>query len=285
MSPLALGLLLLAALLHAGWNVLAKQAVDRPATLYAALLLGGLLLAPALALSWPPPPEAVGLALAASVFEALYFVTLTAAYAVGDFSLVYPVSRASAPLLIAAWAVLFLAERPSPAGWAGIGAVVAGLLLISAPTGKVVAGGSAHRSMLALGLALATGLCISGYSTLNKVGLAYLWAPAFTALFHLGTAALLAPLMLRAHGRGLLAPWRRQPIRTVAIGVMLSATSVLVLAALAVERAAYVGAVREVSVVFGALAGWLLLGEPLGQRRTLAAAIMFAGLALIATRG
>lgn len=285
MSPLALGLLLLAALLHAGWNLLAKQAADRAATLYGALLLGGLLLAPALALHWPPPPEAIGLALAAAVFEALYFVTLTAAYAVGDFSLVYPVARGSAPLLIALWAVLFLAERPSPAGWVGIGGLVAGLLLISAPGGKPTAGQSTTRPLLALGLALATGLCISGYSIFNKVGLAYLWAPAYTALFHLGTAALLAPLLLRSHGRALLAPWRRQPIRTVGIGLMLAATSVLVLAALAVERAAYVGAVREISVVFGALAGWLLLGEPLGQRRTLAAAIMFAGLALIATSG
>lgn len=284
MSPLALGLLLIAAVLHAGWNLLAKQAVDRQAALWWSMLLVGGLLAPALLLDWPPPAAALALAAASSLFEALYFMTLVAAYEAGDLSLVYPVARGSAPLLIVCWAGLFLGERPSPGGWAGIGLVVAGLVLASAPTRARRAPAGCHP-WRAVALALATGLCISGYSTINKVGVSQINAVAFTGLFHLGSALLVAPLVIRARGRKLLEPWRRDPWRTAAIGVMVGGASTLVLAALAIERAGYVGAVREISVILGALAGWRLLGEPFGARRTLAAGLMFLGLALIATLG
>jgi drug/metabolite transporter (DMT)-like permease len=285
MSPVALGLLLIAAVLHAGWNAFIKHAPDRPASLWWALTVGGLLLLPALVPAWPPPWEAVALAAASSVFEALYFLALVAAYEVGDLSLVYPIARGSAPLLIALWAAVLLGERPSAGGWTGIGLVVAGLIVAGAPARADLSISGRSRSKLAVALALVTGLCISGYSMINKVAVGYTSPAAFTCLFHLGTALLLCPYLVKTRGEKLLQPWRRQGWQTLAAAVMVAAASVLVMAALAIERASYVGAVREVSVIIAALAGWLLLGEPLGQRRTFGAAVMFAGLALIATRG
>jgi multidrug transporter EmrE-like cation transporter len=205
MSPLALSLLLVAAVLHAGWNLLTKRAGDRQATLWWGLVVAGLLLTPTLGPAWPPRWEALALALASSIFELVYFLALMAAYGVGDFSLVYPVARGSAPLLIALWAALWLGERPSAAGWSGIGLVVGGLVLASAPGRAAPTQPERHRPGVALALALATGLCISGYSIINKKGLEYLPAPAFTCLFHLGTAALLAPILLRTRGAKLAA--------------------------------------------------------------------------------
>ena len=285
MSPVALGLLLVAALLHAGWNLLAKVSPDRQALVWWGLLVAGLLLSPSLVPAWPLRWEALAAALGSSCFEVGYFLALTAAYEVGDFSLVYPVARGSAPLLIATLAFAVLGERPSPAGWAGIGLVVGGLGLASAPSSAAQPTGERHRPRLALLLALATGLSIAGYSTINKVGVAYTSPVADTCLFHLGTAALLAPFLLRTRGPKLLEPWRRERGRLLLISLMLGGASTLVLAALALEPASYVGAVRELSVILGALAGWLYLGEPLGLRRTAAAAIMFAGLAVIAALG
>jgi drug/metabolite transporter (DMT)-like permease len=284
-SPIAIGFLMLAAVLHAGWNILARQAADRQATLWWGLVVAGTLLVPTVLGAWPPPWEAVALAAGSSIFEALYFVTLLAAYGLGDFSLVYPVARGSAPLLTALWAVLLLGERPSTAGWLGIGLVVVGIVLVSAPDRAQPARPS-HRPGLALILALITGACISGYSVINKVGLQYISPPAFTSLFHVGTALLLLPYLARSRRRKLLAPWRQEERwRTAGVSVMLAGASTLVLTALSIEPASYVGAGREISVVLGALAGWLLLGEPLGLRRTFAAAVMFSGLALIALRG
>jgi drug/metabolite transporter (DMT)-like permease len=242
-------------------------------------------LSPALALEWPPPPQALLLGLAASTFELLYTLALMAAYGVGDLSLVYPVARGSAPLLIAIWAVLWLEEQPSLAGWAGIALCVLGLALASLPSPLGQLLDREKRLGQALGLALLTGLCISGYSAFNKLGLRHLSPPAYTSLFHLGTALLLAPLLFRQGKDRLLAPLREDRARTLAIAVLLTGSSTLVLSALALESAAYVGAVREISVILGALAGWLWLAEPFGARRTVASAIMFAGMALIATRG
>src|SRR6266699_235097 len=101
-----LALLLTAAALHAGWNVLLKRAPDRPLIVW-----------------W------------AVVVSALCFVALTTAYRVADFSLVYPIARGAAPALLAVAAVLLLHERLSAYGIAGLGAIVVGLWLV-AGTGR-----------------------------------------------------------------------------------------------------------------------------------------------------
>ena len=284
MSAAAIVLLLLAAVLHAAWNLVIKRAQDGEGSLWWALLLGGLLLTPSLASAWPLPVEALAIALAASVFQTFYLLALGAAYRVGDFSLVYPVARGSAPLLIALWAVLLLGERPSPGGLAGIGLVVVGLVAAGAP-GRSTPAQAHERPLRALGLALATGACISGSSTLYKLGVSHVPAPTFVCVYHLGTALLVAPYLVRKRGEALLLPWRRERGQTLLLALMVSGGSVLVVTAMAIERASYVGAMRELSVVLGALAGWLILGEPLGLRRTLAAGVIFAGLALIAVLG
>ena len=180
--------------------------------------------------------------------------------------------------------MLLLGERPSPGGLTGIGLVVAGLVAAGAP-GRATPGRAHERPLRALVLALATGACISGYSTLYKLGVSQVPAATFVCLFHLGTALLVAPYLIRKRGEALLLPWRRERRQTLLLALMVPGASFLVVTAMAIERASYVGAMRELSVVLGALAGWLILGEPLGLRRTLAAAVIFVGLALIAVLG
>ena len=68
------------------------------------------------------------------LIEAVYFITLTRAYALGDLSQVYPIARGSAPLFVLLWAMLFLGERPTLIGAGGIFIVVIGLYLVNLPT-------------------------------------------------------------------------------------------------------------------------------------------------------
>ncbi len=108
------------------------------------------------------------------VLEAVYFMSLAKAYSLGDLSSVYPIARGSAPFLTLLWSVLFLGERPSIAGLFGIMVVVAGMYLSrlerladwNKPFRNFSHGGS--------GWALLTGLFISGYTTIDKLGTRHL---------------------------------------------------------------------------------------------------------------
>src|SRR5262245_60359227 len=127
----ALLLVLFAALCHATWNLLVK-ADPRPLEIQSgALLVGTLLCAPVLFIysPWELPTSAWALVLVSAAFETGYVLSLSAGYAAGELSLVYPIARGSAPVLVAPLAVLVLGERLSLRGVTGIALVVVGILI------------------------------------------------------------------------------------------------------------------------------------------------------------
>src|SRR5205823_1748666 len=128
--PTALGLVLLAAALHAGWNLLVKRAADKQVFTWCALVVGTVCFAPFLLAGPALPPRAWPYVVASAVAEAAYFAALTRAYTNADFSLVYPLARGAAPALLAVWAALFLGERPGRAGLAGLALLLLGLVIV-----------------------------------------------------------------------------------------------------------------------------------------------------------
>ncbi|HBE29035.1 MAG TPA: hypothetical protein DDW25_09125, partial [Ktedonobacter sp.] len=124
----ALGLLLLAAVLHAIWNLLVKNARQKQVFTWWALAVGAVFFAPLLLLTRVFPIQVWPLVICSGLVEAVYYITLTRAYEHGDFSLVYPMARGTAPAFLVLWAVLFLGERPRPAGFAGLTLLVLGLV-------------------------------------------------------------------------------------------------------------------------------------------------------------
>jgi len=110
MPAIALALVLVAAVTHAGWNLLVKQAHgDRELLTWLALGMGGVLLSPALIMAWRPLMVAWPFVVASAAAEAVYVLLLTAAYRRGDLSVVYPIARGTAPLLLVIWTTVFLA--------------------------------------------------------------------------------------------------------------------------------------------------------------------------------
>jgi drug/metabolite transporter (DMT)-like permease len=223
-------------------------------------------------------------ALASTLFEVAYFFTLTRAYDRGDFSLVYPIARGTAPGLLAVWSALFLGELPRRGGLAGLALLLLGLLTV---------GGAqwVRRAHIALGFggvaaALATATCISLYSAVD--GGAVRFAPPVTyAVLIQGLIALTsAPIVVARFGRRVMvAEWRANWPRIIVVGLFSLTTYMLVLIAFSRARVSYAGAVREVSIVFAALAGWWLLGERFGPLRTAGSLLIFAGILTIAVAG
>jgi drug/metabolite transporter (DMT)-like permease len=280
--PLAAVLLVLgAAVLHGLWNLLLKREGGRADVALGALLVGVALGTPAFFV-YPVrnvPLEGWLLVLLSAVFETGYFLALSAAYEVGELSLVYPIARGTAPVVVAPLAVLLLGERPSVQGALGIALVVLGILASHAGSLSSVARSVEARR--ALGLALVTGLMTAGYSLVNKVGVALMPVPLYSVSVFAVNSVLFALVL---HRRGVrLAVGRQTPWRPmVTIGVLMLATYLAVMVAMSMAPVSYVVAAREVSIVVGAALGAIALHERHPTSRIIGAAIIFTGLAVIA---
>ena len=281
MSATALVLLVAAGALHAAWNLLVKPVPQPLLVLWLAWLAGGLLFLPVL-LAQPVPRAMWGFVLASAAVEALYGLLLARAYALADFSQVYPLARGAAPALLAVWAGFALHQVPSAAGVAGIALVVLGLVPVGAGETWWRWRGPGFRPRAVLA-ALGVALCISVYSLIDGVAVRRTSPLPYTVAIILGATALLAPPVLARHGgRAALATLRAHAGRVVAAGALMMVAYGLVLTAYAVAPLAYAGAVREVGVVFAALAGWLWLGERFGGRRLAGAIAVFGGILVLA---
>lgn len=279
----AILLLFFSAILHTAWNLLLKQSGRKYIATWWAVLLGAGLFLPVLLFTGLPARETWSLLAASVLVETAYFIVLSLAYREADFSLVYPLARGAAPLMIAVWSVLFLQERPTPGGVAGLGIIIFGLVMVGGS--NLLAGTQTpRRSGILLSLLLA--LLISIYSTID--GAAVKQTPAFpyTVLVFFLSPVLAAPLVLKRYGwQTLKSELAQNKIRILSIGILTVSAYLLTLAAYTIAKVSYSSAVREVSVVMGALAGWLFLGENLGRLRAWGALLIFGGILVIALAG
>jgi drug/metabolite transporter (DMT)-like permease len=267
---------LVAALLHAAWNSIAHGIGDRLigfAMIGVVDLVGGGALA---AVAGLPAPGAWPYIVASAVVHIGYNLLLLAGYQLGEFSQVYPLARGTAPLVVALVSVLLLHRPPAAQELAGILAVSAGLI------GLVLAGGLPGRKELpAVATALATGLLIALYTVIDGVGVAQgPLLPYIGWMFLLQGPALPLLAVLR-RGRRLPALLRRHALPGLAGGAISLAAYSIVLWAQTSGALAAIAALRESSIVFGALIGALFLREPLGRRRAAAAAVVLVGVVLL----
>jgi drug/metabolite transporter (DMT)-like permease len=195
-------------------------------------------------------------------------------YSLGDLSHVYTLARGSAPLLVAVGAAIFAGEIPRPFAMAGIALVSSGVLLV---------GASPRAPLKATLWALANGGFIATYSVINGMGV----REAGNVLSYIGfmTIGTFAPI-------GLYALWRRRDVivahakkdglRAGVIGICSSGGFAIALWAQTMAPIAHVTALRETSVVFGALIAFAFLHEHLGARRWMGAGVVAIGAVLIA---
>ncbi len=284
MPILAILLLFVSAAMHTSWNLLLKQSEDRfPATWWTTVV-GGVLSFSLLLFVGLPPRQVWWMGILSGFLEAVYFILLTFAYNSQDFSLVYPIARGTAPGLLAIWSVLFLGERPSLAGALGLGMIVGGLMILGS-TGllKTQLGKIPTTGLL---FALATAVIISFYTVVDGSAVRLSPALQYGLLIFTFTPIFVSPFVLRNYGWPRLADaWRRGHKRFLVIGTVGTTAYLIALLAYSFAPLSYSSAIREVSVVMGAFAGWKFLGEKMGGWRILGAAIIFAGILVIMALG
>ena len=251
---------------------MAKGTRDPLSFLYWAMLGSALLFSGPAALAYDGAVDAIGIAAlsASSVIHALYIMALAAAYRAGDFSQVYPLARGGGVAGVAIAAPLFVGESISGAGALGVGAVIAGALLLGWRRGQG----------WAAGWALVTAVMIVGYSMVDDVGVDHMHPLVYIAALGGGTSLCLTP-MAWARRRELVAELRDHRWQIAAAAALSMSAYLMVLFAFRLSQATYVVAAREISIALSVLLGIVLFREPQGSRRLAAAFVILAGVVAI----
>jgi drug/metabolite transporter (DMT)-like permease len=265
---------LAAAVTHATWNAIAHAIKDQ--TLAFALIgVGGILASIPLVVVAATPRHACWPYLLGSVaIHVFYNLLLMRCYRYGEFSQVYPLARGISPLVVTILAGIFVRERPSPPQIAGVLVVSAGLAML------VFAGRRPGRA--AFLAAVGTGLTIAAYTTVDGVGVRLSASPVGYIGWLILLESLCVPMFALVRRREVLV---KQPPRILLSGVAAGALSVLayglVLWAQTKGALAPIAALRETSVIFGAIIGTLLFREPFGRTRIAATFLVVGGITLL----
>ena len=261
-----------AAFLHALWNALIKFGTSKlTSMLILTLVQGGMGLLIALTRPFPDPQVWLWL-LASGVFHAAYKLFLAFAYEQGDLSRVYPIARGAAPMLVLVISALLLPDVI--ATWEYIGILVLGLGILLMARGVFSSGESRRLVPLALGSAMAT----AGYSLVDGLGArASGDAVAYVGWLFTLDAMFFTPVCIALRGKSVL----RASGKVWAIGSLAATASygayAIAVWAMTVAPIALVAALRETSILFAVLIGWLVFGERMDKQKAVAAALIVAG--------
>jgi drug/metabolite transporter (DMT)-like permease len=269
-TPVALALVLAAAFLHAFWNLVIARSPDTQGTTALALAVGVVAALPFALLRWDVRPEAWPWIGASSALELAYFWLLTKAYGRAELSLVYPIARGMAPVIVLIVSVLLLGVGSSLFQAAGVALVATGVLLV-----RGLRGGARSADV---GLALTIAATIAAYTLVDKQGVRFADPVTYVTLI-LVAPAIISVLAVEYRGRGRVLA-AVTPIALVG-GIASIAAYGLVLAALTIAPAASVAAIREVSIVIATALAAVLLHERVAPARWLGSVVVVAGIALV----
>lgn len=266
---------LAAAFLHAAWNALIKTGASKQSAML--ILSVGHALVGACVAFWkgPLPSAALPWLFGSGLIHMCYQLALSYAYEHGDLSRVYPIARGAAPMLVLVISALFLSDQLAPMEWFGITILGLGILLMA--RGVFTSGES--RKMLPF--AFASAVATAGYSITDGMGA----RAAGDAVQYVGWLLMLstvfyAPVAIGLKGRALF----KAPNRAWALGMVaaIASFSAYAIAVWAMTQApiALVAALRETSILFAVLIGWIAFGERMDRDKVIAIAVILTGVIL-----
>jgi len=254
--------------IHAIWNLLLAGARDTQAFAAIVLLVGAVVGAPVAAVGWRLDAGVWPYLAATSALELGYFALLAFAYSRTELSVVYPLARGLAPVLVLAGAVVFTGAATTPRQAAGVLIVAAGILLVR--------GVRQGRGAL---LAVTIAGTIAAYTVVDKHGVVHASPVAYLELMTVFTGLTYAAVLVAWRG---VAPLRAElGWRSAAAGIGTFAAYACVLGALQLAPAASVAAVRESGVLVATALAAIFLRERVTAWRATGAALVVAGIVLL----
>jgi drug/metabolite transporter (DMT)-like permease len=278
-TPLVVAAVLIAAITHASWNAIAHGIRDQ--LLAFTLVGGGGAVCGALLAAFTPLPAAAAwpFLLGSAVLHVLYQALLMQSFRLGEFGQMYPIARGTAPLAVTVLAAVFVHELPGPEALAGVVVASAGLVGVAL---WGIRGSGARPHWPAITAALATGLAIASYTTVDGLGV----RASGTSLGYIAWLMILEGLAIPAYAlatrrRELGAQLRPFALRGLLGGFLSVVAYGLVLWAQTRAPLAPIAALRESSIIVGAAIGALFFKERFGAPRIAAAGLMVVGIGLM----
>jgi drug/metabolite transporter (DMT)-like permease len=271
MPATALALALIAAFVHALWNILLARSRDIESSTAVALVTAEVVFAPVAVFTWDAHRAVWPFLIASGLLQLTYFALLGTAYRLVPLSVVYPIARGGAPVLVLLIGAVVLGRTTSWTQVAAVILVVAGILLVRGLR-------DADPRGVAFGVAIAS--CIAVYTLVDKEGVRHAEPITYLELSMLGPAIVYTAAVVRI--KGVDAVRRAIGPASIVAGICTFSAYALVLAALQRASAASVAAVRETSVVIAALLAAVVLKEKVTAPRLAGAVLVAAGVALLA---
>lgn len=271
MSAVALALALSAAVIHAAWNLALARERDTEAATAVAMVVGVIVFLPVAILTWDVEREAVPFIVVTSILQLVYFAGLATAYRHAELSVVYPIARGAAPVLVLVIGVAVLSEPTSFRQVTGIVLIAGGVILVRG-LGRVT-----QRDGVLLGLAIAG--VIAAYTLVDARGVDHAHPLTYLTLAMLPASAVYLAFVASRGGTARL--HRAVSWTMIAAGAGSFLAYVLVLAALERAPAAAVAAVRETSIVIATALAARILHEKVSRVRLAGAVIVVIGVALL----
>lgn len=270
-----IALALTAAVLHASWNAFLRSGADRLWSATVMSIVMALIAVPFALLGPLPPAAAWPYLVASSGLQVGYSFFLVAAYRYGQLGQVYPIVRGTAPVLVTIGGFLIVGQGLSVSSQCGVLLIGVGIMSL--------ARGRPRPPTTSILFAFLTGCIIAGYALVDSKGVRV----AGDSIVYTSWLSLLYGLLLPV---GFIAVRRsvirvelrsRETLRAVAGGAFSLVAYAAVMAAFALGPAGPITALRETSVIFAVLIGWVFLDEPLTARRVGACVVVVAGAVLL----
>lgn len=268
---------LVAAAMHAGWNSVIKTGNDPLATTTQVTLFSGAIALCCLPLVAVPQPGVWKWIAISVAVHVVYRLMVVGAYRHGDLAQVYPIMRGTAPMLTAIGSMALIGEGIGVTGFVAVTVLSAGVLLISLRGGRL---GNLDRT--AVGFALTAAICTCAYTLADGLGArengsgpSYaLWLAVCNSI-----ASQIAGLSLA--GTSVYAGLRRNALVSLGGGAMMMGSYFVAIWAMTQAPIALVAALRESSVLFGAIIAATILREPLTRWRVLSSLLILTGVVLL----
>jgi drug/metabolite transporter (DMT)-like permease len=289
MQSYALAIVVLSTFTHAYWNFLLKRAGGASIFIALSKVAEVVCFAPVflwfLARSYDSAFSGAGLIAVGAVLVLFNYSALARAYTVGDLSFVYPVSRAGILLFLPALGFLVFRERLTMVGWMSVACIVVGIVFLQLPafSPDALRLSITRLNGASIGYSLAAAFSAAVYTVWDKHAVQRL-APFvyFYGYTLLGAVVYMVFVWQRTRSSEIARVWSTHRSSIVQVGIFNTVTYLLVLFALREGTSSYVIALRQLSIVWGALLGYFVLGEPLSAPKRVGLATLVCGCVLVA---
>lgn len=277
---------LVSSLSHALWNYLAKEGRDKDSFLYLLNIFAFVLYLPIFYFILPEfrfPFEVAPLLFISAVAEIIYFIGLGKAYETGDLSVVYPLARSS-PIFVTIVAAIGLKERITRWGILGIALIFFGVYMLHLQSFNLHQLTFPFRSIRekASKYALLAALGTTVYSISDKLGVTQIDSILYAFWLGLIIPSLMTIVFVARRGLKVLREELKGSILRLAVaGFLMKGGYILVLIAMSLAQVSYILALRQISVVLGAILGIMFLKEKYGRVRIVSSLIIFFGVYIL----